>query len=303
MFTNAQLAPHRGTSRRWPWLMFYFALALAVMGEIGVRIGGLVDFPLYDANARIGYIPRAEQGGRFLNRNEWMVNSKHMSAGPFEPGPAGNVLVIGDSIVWGGNLYARSDRLGPKLQALLPQKVWPIAAGSWALQNELVYLIENPDVVKSVETIVFVLNSGDFGEPSAWSCSHFHPLEPPRVALWYLAKKYVLKTPCEGTPPTLAVTTRDPMAMLQAFVEGHARHRFVALLYPDLEELMDDALLRARLEMHADALTRVGVAEVVSVARDPRWAGHRELYRDGIHPTPAGMGVLASVIASTLQRR
>ena len=159
--------------------------------EVGVRVAGLVDFPLYDADATIGYIPKANQRGSFLNKNDWVINEKHMGAKTFVPDPAGNILLVGDSIVWGRNPYALPDRLGPRLQALVKGKVWPIAAGSWSLQNELAYLNANPDVVSKVDTIVFVLNSGDLGPPSSRNCSATHQRERPTLALVYLAKKYV----------------------------------------------------------------------------------------------------------------
>lgn len=187
--------------------------------EVGVRVAGLVDFPLYDADANIGYIPKANQRGSFLNKNDWVINDKHMGAEAFVPDPAGNILLVGDSIVWGGNPYAKADRLGSRLQALVKGKVWPIAAGSWSLQNQLTYLNANPDVVSQMDTIAFVLNSGDLGPPSSWNCSLTHQRERPAVALVYLAKKYLLRWPCEGTPAELQVKTQDPLAMLRAFVD------------------------------------------------------------------------------------
>ena len=190
--------------------------------EVGVRVAGLVDFPLYDADATIGYIPKANQRGSFLNKNDWVINEKHMGAETFVPDPAGNILLVGDSIVWGGNPYALPDRLGPRLQALVKGKVWPIAAGSWSLQNQLAYLNANPDVVSRVDTIVFVLNSGDLGPPSSWNCSLTHQRERSTVALIYLAKKYVLRWPCEGTPAELQLKTQDPLVILRAFIDERA---------------------------------------------------------------------------------
>jgi lysophospholipase L1-like esterase len=60
-----------------------------------------------------------------------------MGAEAFVPDPAGNILLIGDSIVWGGNPYKAGERLGARLQALLKDKVWTASAGSWSLQNEI----------------------------------------------------------------------------------------------------------------------------------------------------------------------
>lgn len=128
------------TARSW-LLMFMAALAIA---EGSVRALGLVDFPLYDANAQIGYIPAANQQGSFLNKNDWQFNALHMGAPAFAPDPARDVLLVGDSLVYGGNTYRQPERLGPALQTLLQERgggqVWPISAGSWALRNELAYM-------------------------------------------------------------------------------------------------------------------------------------------------------------------
>jgi hypothetical protein len=44
--------------------------------EVGVRMAWFVDFPLYDADASIGYIPKANQRGNFLNKNDRVINEK-----------------------------------------------------------------------------------------------------------------------------------------------------------------------------------------------------------------------------------
>ena len=270
--------------------------------EVGVRVAGLVDFPLYDADATIGYIPKANQRGSFLNKNDWVINEKHMGAETFVPDPAGNILLVGDSIVWGGNPYALPDRLGPRLQALVKGKVWPIAAGSWSLQNQLAYLNANPDVVSRVDTIVFVLNSGDLGPPSSWNCSLTHQRERSTVALIYLAKKYVLRWPCEGTPAELQLKTQDPLVILRAFIDERASGgRVIAFLYPDRPQSQDEALMRDQLEIMAPPLRQAAVKEVHLVGRDPRWQGRADVYRDGIHPSPAGVETLAGIIATGLR--
>ena len=84
-------------------------------GELVVRYKGMVDFPLYDANSVIGYIPSANQKGSFLNKHTWEFNSLHMGSTDFLTSPATDILLIGDSIVLGGNPLGQSERLGPQL--------------------------------------------------------------------------------------------------------------------------------------------------------------------------------------------
>lgn len=59
-----------------------------------------------EANAQIGYNPAANQHGSFLNKNDYEFNSLHVGAPAFKPNPALNVLLVGDSLVYGGNQSA-----------------------------------------------------------------------------------------------------------------------------------------------------------------------------------------------------
>jgi len=97
--------------------VLFALLSLALICEVGVRAFGLTDFPLYDADNRQGYIPKADQHGSFMNKNKWQFNHEHMGSGPFLPSAATDSLLVGDSIVLGGNPYSMHERLGPRLQA------------------------------------------------------------------------------------------------------------------------------------------------------------------------------------------
>lgn len=241
-------------------ILVVLATAGLVCGEVGVRLAGFVDFPLYEANAVMGYIPAASQSGSFLNKNTWRFNELHMGAVPFKP-TRNNVLLVGDSIVLGGNPLSETDRLGPKLQKILPLdvSVWPISAGSWALRNELAWLRANPDVVDKVSAIVFVVNSGDFGEASSWSCELTHPTHKPTLALFYLVEKYVHAfSPCNGSvPPGLQVPPGDLPRELQAFLAGRAdKVHFV--WYADKTELADTALRQIKQDAQLTTLRVAG---------------------------------------------
>ncbi len=107
-----------------------------VLAEGAAQLSGVVDLPIYEANNQIGYIPAPNQSGKFLHKNDYRFNEYSMGAGSFSPDPARfNLLLVGDSIVLGGNPLAESDRLGPQLEKRAGWQVWPVSAGSWALQN------------------------------------------------------------------------------------------------------------------------------------------------------------------------
>ena len=278
-------------------------LALPLLVEGGLRATSIGDFPLYDANSEIGYIPKPSQAGSFLWRSDWQFNAKHMGAAEFMPDPKVDTLLVGDSIVLGGNTYRRQERLGPRLSEAVGHPVWPISAGSWALRNELAYLRLHPEVARGVAGFVFVLNSGDFGEPSSWSCEQTHPRMRPAVLSVYLFQKYVYNwAPCGTVPQALKMPPGDWKNDLRAFATSDpAQGKPISfILYPDQAESKDARLLRARLEVHgAELLAQAGpAASVYSVGRDLRWRS--DFYKDDIHPTPDGMKVLADIISQPM---
>lgn len=288
--------------KKLPLLTALIAAAL-LCAEIGARVTGMVDFPLYEANATIGYIPAAKQVGAFLNKNDWQFNELHMGAAAFKSDAKANVLLVGDSLVLGGNSYKEVDRLGPRLQATISQgaKVWPISAGSWALRNELAWLRTNPDVVDKMSAVVFVVNSGDFAEASSWSCELTHPTHKPTFALGYLFEKYVYAySPCDGrVPPALQVPPGDLPHELTAFLAGKADKVFF-VWYADKSEQADAALRSAHQAPQMATLLAAGAnaKNMLSVADDPRWSA--TFYKDSIHPLPEGNEVLAKIIHEKL---
>ncbi|GGX14328.1 hypothetical protein GCM10007242_20920 [Pigmentiphaga litoralis] len=277
---------------------------LLIVAEIATRQLGLLDFPLYEANADIGYVPKPNQQGAFLNKNDWQFNSRSMGAPEFEPGPGPNVLLVGDSIVDGGNPYRQQERLGPLTQkALAPSgvKVWPIAAGSWSLRNELKWLQRNPDVVDRVDEVVFLLGSNDFGDASSWSCEFSHPRSHPTSSLWFLFNKYVYRLePC-GTPPdALKVPQGDVHAELERFMSAFGKKTTV-VLYATAEESRNPAERARSFEPARQLLRSVGVRDPVVIADDARWSP--DCYKDSVHPKPSAMPVLADILAPHILAR
>lgn len=263
---------------------------LGVIAEVGVRLAGLTDVPLYSADNHIGYIPAPSQSGSFMDSHDWAFNELSMgTAEPFRPDERTDILLIGDSVVLGGNPYRQGDRLGPQLAQATGDTVWPISAGSWALQNELTWLEDHPAVLASVDRIVFVLNGGDFGEPSSWRSELTHPRSRPFSAAAYLASKYVLKPRPPAIAPDMAVRIEDwrkDFAAMAAATDAP----IIVLLYPDRAGKDDTSPGRELLALGAD--------RIVDLAADPRW--NDTYYRDDIHPSPAGTAVLARIIQEGL---
>jgi len=213
------------------------------------------------------------------------------------------VLLLGDSIVMGGNNFAQHEKLGARLEAVTHSRVWPIAAGSWALRNELIYLFDHPEVSRAVGHITIVLNSGDFDEASSWACELTHPRTRPWPAIVFAVRKYVYNwSPCTDGPIALTVPKGDWRKDLRQAVDLGllSRDKTTVVLYPTRIELTDAALLEEKLISRREALRAV-LGEgwrVQNIALDSRW--NRNLYRDEIHPTQEGNRVLADILAHPL---
>ena len=85
---------------RWWWLVLPVVLVLLVLSEVGLRLAGVTDFPVYDTDETIGYIPAPGQQGSFLNRNGWQVNERSMGSDAWQPNGQRDVLLLGDSILY-----------------------------------------------------------------------------------------------------------------------------------------------------------------------------------------------------------
>src|SRR5262249_11242049 len=120
---------------RFAVLSFLVLFIALLCVEIGARVSGIGDFPLYIQDAEIGFIAAPNQSGAFLRKNDWMFNEYSMASGAYLPSNEDNTLLIGDSIVQGGNPLAQREKLGPQLERLLGYPVWPVGVGGWALLN------------------------------------------------------------------------------------------------------------------------------------------------------------------------
>jgi hypothetical protein len=275
--------------------------ALLVLGEVGVRWAGVLDVPLFVIAPQVGYLPAPSQQGSFLRRNAWAFNELSMgTARPFVPGAARDVLLVGDSVVYGGPHYQEADRLGAALErSLLGSRVWPLGAGSWASRNELAWLKQHPDVVKRVDDIVIVVTSGDFtNEAASWHCESNNPTQRPWSALLYLAVKKWQLEPCDQTLPEHKVLDGSWQRELVDWMNGAdiKPKRVTFILYPfkaPFESLGPEANRPER-----DALMSSGVGPVSDLAQDPAW--RLDLYKDDAHPTAQGNAVLARFISKAL---
>lgn len=282
---------------RIPKKLLLGLISSLILCEAAVQFFGLVDVPVYERNNQIGYIPAPNQSGAFMRSHTWRFNEYSMGAGPFNPDSKRfNLLLIGDSLVLGGNPLAEPERLGPQLEKLTGWQVWPISAGSWAMQNELTYMCQHPTVLEKMDAIVIVSNSGDFDVPSSWASDLTHPLHHPFPALIYLARKYVFQS---STPPQvkpeMQVELRDWQHDLYALSQKFKKPIYI-FMYPNSAEFHDVLKRQRQLDSKVPLIqAQFGdAAKIYKVANDTHW--NETLYRDDIHPSGNGNLVLAEIL-------
>jgi lysophospholipase L1-like esterase len=270
-------------------------LLIIPVGEVIARAKRITDFPTYVANDRIGYIPAPNQSGSYRNRGAWAFNERSMGTKrPFAPSIEDDVLLIGDSIVFGRISATEDRRLGGRVAALSGKSIWPISAGSWSLQNEMQYLRDNQDILRSVDRLVIILNSNDFGKPSSWRSEAHRPTQRPASALlaWIKGKdKQKLPPP----PAAMVVPPEDPLQSFRDVLDG-TNIPVDVWLYPKLAELENpEPLLQHQTALEAALRDRVRTFRVADI---PGWS--KKQYADRIHPNAAGDALLARAIAQAM---
>jgi hypothetical protein len=293
---------------QWIKLGAIVVVAGAITTEIGIRASGMVDFPIYDHNDSIGYIVRPNQSGRFLDKNGWAFNDLSMPiAESWNPKARPNLLLIGNSIIMGGNPYDQKDKVTPLLQAKLGDNVsvWPVAIGGWTIVNEAAYLEQHPDVAKSANYFIWEYMQGELNQLATWHSDYVFPSHKPLWATGYVLRRYVLPKfihfgNASELPPTGALDTAN-LARFERQIDVLCKAvgkdtSGTLFLYPTKAQLEKE---REGKEWLPERAAILQVAEkhrlrVVDLAVHPEWK--ETLYREGTHPTVEGNQVITKCI-------
>lgn len=301
-------------------VLVLFGVGLILFWEILLRSRGIIDFPLYDVDARIGYIPKPGQQGVYLNKYAWSVNEKNQTAGRWSPKQKPDLLLVGDSIVWGGIDCDQQDKLGPQLQKRMPNwSVWAAGASGWSVLNEMEYLDRNPEVVEASEVIVWMLNSEDFAPLAVFATDQPTPRQKPASACLYVLRRDVLpkslkqagRQLLESLWPSPAATAASesnaedrPRDRLSSLCQNGKK--IVLVMYPAAEEWANrgNPSSGAAQNYHSFLEKLYGFnipgLRIVDGMGIAGWSG--EMYADTIHPTGEGVRVLASWMANELEK-
>jgi|GEM_PF-582554 len=304
--------------RGWLPMVFYaisMIFILFFLCEIGLRVAGVMDQPLFRRDGQLGYVVAPAQSGAFLNQNRWEFNKLSMGAGPYDPAGHVNILLVGNSVIYGGNPLDQPQKPGPQLQSLAGGRVrvWPMATSGWHTGNEIAFLKKNGGALQNADALVWQLDSGDFDGKSSWSDPFQEPIHPPLIATWFLFGKYIIPRTWDRVfPPPGEPITKDMIEKnfqeFQKFIRIlRARHPVLVILlawYPQKVELLDaPAADRALYEKYGGLLKDMAqppMLRFVDIAREPEWNAAN--YRDFIHENAVGSRVLAAIFLRELKK-
>lgn len=147
---------------------------ILVAGELIGRYYGLTNFPLYDSSADFEYLMKPNQDVRIYG-NHFVTNEFSMRSAPVADSDTIVVLLLGDSVINGGNLIDQDSLASTILEKELisrynkPIRVLNISDKTWSPDNIVAYLKKYG--VFNAKMFLLVANSGDAFDPMT-----FHPI-------------------------------------------------------------------------------------------------------------------------------
>ena len=290
--------------RCFVWLAT-FTLCGIVVGEVALRMAGFGNPPLADPDPDIEYVLRPGNYDRFGNNIN--VNADRMRAPRItrpKPPRARRILLIGDSVVYGGHRLDQDETIAAQINALIAKqrsdrkqiRVLPIAASSWGPANML----------------AFARRYGVFEADEAWVVLsgidlHDHPV-------------YEDTGPYDSAKPFCAIHDVYHAVLRRFFRKQHPSPLKNRTTEPEIDALFgwlrDRGLTlrffyhRTRKEIGRPSSEAHGFERMAAVARkhgasigftinteNTRNTG--DCFADAIHPTPEGAAVIARTLLSS----
>ena len=285
-----------------------FSLFLII--EVGLRLSGAIDFPLYTIDDNGHYRLSASQRGSFLNKNDWYVNSRGFNNKDEINFNEPYVMLVGDSVIYGGNPVNYDDRIGTKLSELLKKNVYVGAVGGWSLFNEMEFINKNIDVAKNADLVVIQYDYGDLWDYAKESEKNgvIHPTSKPISATYYYVEKYMFPKIAKFQPKTdlPSIPTKSemngPWEKELLSLSEKLNKKILFVLYPDIKVYPDKNVwekqtkdIKEFIGKHKDRFAYIDIAE------STQWSTN--LYRDGVHPNKDGNLVIAEEIADFIKQQ
>lgn len=272
--------------------LLVFALALAG-GEAFARYYlQLGDPPLTIADPDIEYMFKPDQDvSRFGNRifiNHWGMRSPQIERTP--PPSQHRTLVLGDSVVNGGNLSDQSS-LATTLLSTGERLFLNVSAGSWGPENMLAYVKKFG--LFGADRLVLVLSTHDASDVPTFAPldPDTHPTETPSLALVEAVTRYLPRYFPDSGSPAVATEEQAPAPSALAAVSAllAALPNSCLVLHPTLSEFRSGHTGAGYAALREAAAGAVIVDEMPLVAEGD--------YRDDIHHSDAGQRTLAKAIS------
>jgi hypothetical protein len=204
-------------------LLATFAISCELLCRFAIGLG---DPPLYQTTSGTGYVLQPSRTYyRFHNR--FSVNRYSMRSDDFPPRKSSadelRVLVIGDSVVYGGVMVDQSEidteilKRGLRKQFQRPVVVGNISAKGWGPPSELAYLKQNGTF--DADVVILELSSHDYADvPTASPVVGFSPDFPdkkPALGLTDLVGTYLL--------PRYLHKATDPSNYIERSLANHSQ--------------------------------------------------------------------------------
>lgn len=266
-----------------------------------IRALGIHDFPLFVRDPASIYRMRSSQRGRFMKRHSWYYNRfgmRHMD----EPDSlAEAVVILGDSVVDGGNQLDQRQTLAALVAMRSQERVYPVACHGWAIMNELGALTAIPGW-QNVKHLVWFINSGDIDTVGQGESEFSFPTRRPTWLFPWLVSRHIYRRNPRWWPwRRIETATQSPpdvrtaaMEKIKEVVEQIAGS-IIIVLYPmrDEQNLID--------EFFEDVKKCRSNIEIFCAADIPGWG--KECYIDKIHPNAHGVLLLSEFVTCIIRNR
>lgn len=308
-----------GRARRRLGPRFAVAILLAAaVCELAGRAYGLHQPVIYEATAygyRVAPNQDARRFGHSVHYNA--LGLRNDAVTPTAPAGVMRVLCLGDSVTNGGAITDQVDTIPYRLEALLRLKhgraeVLNASAPGWAISNELGWLSSYGTL--DSQFVVLVISTHDLFQPlAASSVIDSHPSFPsrrPLLALEDMLRRYLLprlmaedSTADPGAAGVAASglqarKNRDDILAIDGIVRQGKGRLMVAFLEQGRDNSGDTATLGAKRELFS-LLDRHAIP-VVTLGSEVESRGRDAMFRDDVHPNPAGNLAIAETIARGL---
>lgn len=305
--------------RRRPGRRLALAALLAALAcEIAARAYGLHQPVIYEATDygyRVAPNQDARRFGHGIHYNAQGLRNDAVAA----MAPAGvlRVLCLGDSVTNGGAVTDQADTISYRLEALLRQRlgqaeVLNASAPGWAIANELGWLSTHGTL--DSRFVALIISTHDLFQPLApASVVDTHPSFPsrrPGLALEDLVRHYLLpflmREGGAADPGAAGVAAseaqaqknREDILAINGIVTQGKGRLVVVFLEQGLDRSGDKATLGAKRELFS-LLSRHAIP-VVTLGAEVESRGRDAMFRDDVHPNPAGNLVIAEALARQL---